>query len=325
MRAACPTLALVVPGVRPAGAALGDQKRVATPASAIAAGADYLVVGRPIRDAAEPGRGLRGHRRRSRSRAGRPVGVGEPCRAWSSAFVPSRSCAGPGRARSSSSTWPTATAARRSKPRSPWPRIAASPSSFARAPWSPIWRPRPHHQGMVAVAGEFQYARVDEMLAAAGGGRRAAAAAHPRLHHRSAELRRAGAQRGGAGRARRDRSRQARGAGDRGGGQGLGRRQRAHAHRPRAQPARHHRLAARAGRGGVGRRRGARRHAAGAGRPARADRAGHRRAKGAGCATAVARRCSALVQIPQRGQVASLNASAAGAILLYEAVRQRRA
>ena len=54
VRAACSTLALVVPGVRPAGAALGDQKRVATPASAIAAGADYLVVGRPIRDAQNP-------------------------------------------------------------------------------------------------------------------------------------------------------------------------------------------------------------------------------------------------------------------------------
>jgi orotidine-5'-phosphate decarboxylase len=54
VRAASSTLALVVPGVRPAGAALGDQKRVATPASAIAAGADYLVVGRPIRDATSP-------------------------------------------------------------------------------------------------------------------------------------------------------------------------------------------------------------------------------------------------------------------------------
>jgi orotidine-5'-phosphate decarboxylase len=54
VRAASSTLALVVPGVRPAGAALGDQKRVATPASAIAAGADYLVVGRPIRDAQSP-------------------------------------------------------------------------------------------------------------------------------------------------------------------------------------------------------------------------------------------------------------------------------
>jgi orotidine-5'-phosphate decarboxylase len=47
-------LVTVVPGVRPAGAALGDQKRVATPASTIAAGADFLVIGRPIRDAAKP-------------------------------------------------------------------------------------------------------------------------------------------------------------------------------------------------------------------------------------------------------------------------------
>jgi orotidine-5'-phosphate decarboxylase len=54
VRQACPSLLLVVPGVRPAGAEIGDQKRVATPASAIAAGADYLVVGRPIRDAASP-------------------------------------------------------------------------------------------------------------------------------------------------------------------------------------------------------------------------------------------------------------------------------
>ncbi|HVY47451.1 MAG TPA: orotidine-5'-phosphate decarboxylase [Minicystis sp.] len=45
---------LVTPGIRPAGAAIGDQKRVATPATAIADGADLLVVGRPIRDAADP-------------------------------------------------------------------------------------------------------------------------------------------------------------------------------------------------------------------------------------------------------------------------------
>ena len=45
---------IVTPGVRPAGAALGDQKRVATPASAIADGADHIVVGRPIRGAADP-------------------------------------------------------------------------------------------------------------------------------------------------------------------------------------------------------------------------------------------------------------------------------
>ncbi|MCA8884198.1 MAG: orotidine-5'-phosphate decarboxylase [Rhodobacteraceae bacterium] len=45
---------IVTPGVRPAGAALGDQKRVATPASAIRDGADHIVVGRPIWQAADP-------------------------------------------------------------------------------------------------------------------------------------------------------------------------------------------------------------------------------------------------------------------------------
>lgn len=45
---------IVTPGVRPAGAALGDQKRVETPTSAIAAGADHIVVGRPIWQAADP-------------------------------------------------------------------------------------------------------------------------------------------------------------------------------------------------------------------------------------------------------------------------------
>lgn len=45
---------IVTPGVRPAGAALGDQKRVATPASAIADGADHIVVGRPVWTAADP-------------------------------------------------------------------------------------------------------------------------------------------------------------------------------------------------------------------------------------------------------------------------------
>ncbi|MDG1168169.1 MAG: orotidine-5'-phosphate decarboxylase [Sulfitobacter sp.] len=45
---------IVTPGVRPAGAALGDQKRVATPRQAIADGADHIVVGRPIWQAADP-------------------------------------------------------------------------------------------------------------------------------------------------------------------------------------------------------------------------------------------------------------------------------
>src|SRR5579863_2957040 len=45
---------LVTPGIRPAGSLRGDQKRVATPKAAIEAGADYLVIGRPVTEAAEP-------------------------------------------------------------------------------------------------------------------------------------------------------------------------------------------------------------------------------------------------------------------------------
>ncbi len=45
---------LVVPGIRPAGTALGDQKRVQTPRAAIEAGADYLVIGRPITETPDP-------------------------------------------------------------------------------------------------------------------------------------------------------------------------------------------------------------------------------------------------------------------------------
>jgi orotidine-5'-phosphate decarboxylase len=47
-------MTLVTPGIRPAGSASGDQKRIMTPAKAIAAGADYLVVGRPVVDAGDP-------------------------------------------------------------------------------------------------------------------------------------------------------------------------------------------------------------------------------------------------------------------------------
>jgi orotidine-5'-phosphate decarboxylase len=46
--------ALVTPGIRPAGSDSGDQRRVMTPAQAIAAGADYLVIGRPITRAPNP-------------------------------------------------------------------------------------------------------------------------------------------------------------------------------------------------------------------------------------------------------------------------------
>lgn len=49
-----PTMGLVTPGIRPQGAAVGDQKRVMTPAEAIKAGADRLVIGRPITAAADP-------------------------------------------------------------------------------------------------------------------------------------------------------------------------------------------------------------------------------------------------------------------------------
>lgn len=49
-----PGIAIVTPGIRLAGGAGGDQRRVATPETAIAAGADYLVVGRPVTEASDP-------------------------------------------------------------------------------------------------------------------------------------------------------------------------------------------------------------------------------------------------------------------------------
>lgn len=56
VRAACgPDFLLVIPGIRPAGAALADQRRVMTPRQAMAAGADILVIGRPITGAKDPG------------------------------------------------------------------------------------------------------------------------------------------------------------------------------------------------------------------------------------------------------------------------------
>ncbi len=47
---------VVTPGVRPSFASIDDQKRVMTPAEAVRAGADYLVIGRPITRADDPGR-----------------------------------------------------------------------------------------------------------------------------------------------------------------------------------------------------------------------------------------------------------------------------
>lgn len=54
-----PDPVLITPGVRPVGADLGDQRRVATPAQAIADGADLLVIGRPITGASDPGAAVR--------------------------------------------------------------------------------------------------------------------------------------------------------------------------------------------------------------------------------------------------------------------------
>jgi orotidine-5'-phosphate decarboxylase len=54
LRAMLPLATLVTPGIRPVGASVGDQKRIATPAAALAAGANYLVVGRPITQAENP-------------------------------------------------------------------------------------------------------------------------------------------------------------------------------------------------------------------------------------------------------------------------------
>ena len=54
LRQRFPSATLVIPGIRPVGADTGDQKRIATPAAALAAGASYLVIGRPITQAPDP-------------------------------------------------------------------------------------------------------------------------------------------------------------------------------------------------------------------------------------------------------------------------------
>ena len=59
LKAAQPALQLVTPGIRPAGSAADDQRRILTPQQALAAGSDYLVIGRPITQAADPAAALR--------------------------------------------------------------------------------------------------------------------------------------------------------------------------------------------------------------------------------------------------------------------------
>jgi orotidine-5'-phosphate decarboxylase len=54
LRGRYPTATLAIPGIRPSGADVADQKRIATPAPALAAGATYLVIGRPITQAPDP-------------------------------------------------------------------------------------------------------------------------------------------------------------------------------------------------------------------------------------------------------------------------------
>jgi orotidine-5'-phosphate decarboxylase len=58
-RAVGESLAIVTPGIRPAGSALADQKRVMTPGEAIRAGVDHMVIGRPITGAADPKAAMR--------------------------------------------------------------------------------------------------------------------------------------------------------------------------------------------------------------------------------------------------------------------------
>ncbi|MDP3848772.1 MAG: orotidine-5'-phosphate decarboxylase [Pseudomonas sp.] len=58
LKAAHPQLQLVTPGIRPAGSAQDDQRRILTPAQALQAGSDYLVIGRPISQAANPQQAL---------------------------------------------------------------------------------------------------------------------------------------------------------------------------------------------------------------------------------------------------------------------------
>lgn len=84
IREACgPQMVIVTPGVRPEGSDAGDQRRTTTPAAAITAGADYIVIGRPVTDAPAPRDAalriieqLDGARRRSPASSGRRRNAG---------------------------------------------------------------------------------------------------------------------------------------------------------------------------------------------------------------------------------------------------------
>ena len=58
LKVAHPTLQLVTPGIRPAGSAQDDQRRILTPRQALEVGSDYLVIGRPITQATDPAQAL---------------------------------------------------------------------------------------------------------------------------------------------------------------------------------------------------------------------------------------------------------------------------
>ena len=81
-----PGMVLVTPGIRPAGSATGDQKRIMTPAKAIQAGADYLVVGRPIVEAGDPKAAAERDRRRDRTST-KLDGEGDMAKGYWIAFV----------------------------------------------------------------------------------------------------------------------------------------------------------------------------------------------------------------------------------------------
>jgi orotidine-5'-phosphate decarboxylase len=90
LRAACgPDFLLVTPGVRPAGVEAGDQRRVATPGSAIRDGADLLVIGRPISAAADPSR------LQKRLDAKSPRSWAKPCRCPRTSRMPRSQHASP--------------------------------------------------------------------------------------------------------------------------------------------------------------------------------------------------------------------------------------